>query len=687
MINSNLIKNIFFSTTANIYSKINDLIIHILRIGVLIYIWGPERFGEWITLYSFLTFLTFADLGFYQVSLIKMNLKFGENKIDEINKTYQSSQILCIFLIFTFSLIYILLGYLNIQYNFLSFKNISNFEFLKIIFLICLIFFFNFQTSFVSGVFTCLGKTYVNILFYSIPLFFDTILIIILALNELNFVNIFFSILVFRIFVFLYAYYYFKKNINFIKFRINYFSIIEIKENLKKSFSYVLFSISNSSLNQVLNILIFKYLGTVTLTLFTTIATMCRVILQFSLITDTSIKVEISKLIGARNKTNYIRFFILNIQITIIIATILSIIVLIFGQKIIDIWTSYKISAPLEIIILISLSSFLRSLYVSSNTLLISKNYITNLSKKYFINCIITFLFGIIFINDYELISICLALIIFEILNIYTVFNLTEKYFGINKKYIFLNLFKNRIFYKIIKTNFNKTDELKNNFLKKWNFTQRILINMLDELILNLNNEKKVLICGLGNKDEFYFFENFNKNVFVLDIKDINDKNIYKPKFSKPKNYISLDLASKEANKKFEKFDVIFIPNVIEFTDEKNLNYLFTNLKNLSNENTEIVIAIDKDSHLKKFIKKNNKEWKNIFEYNKFKILYQKEYGALINIYYNNFFKIFFIIANKLITNISFWTFLDRLISNHKNLQIFNLKKIGYLYKLKSIID
>tara|TARA_B100000989_G_scaffold285724_1_gene253711 strand:- start:662 stop:2725 length:2064 start_codon:yes stop_codon:yes gene_type:complete len=687
MINSNIIKNIFLSTGANTYSKINDLVIHILRISVLILIWGPEKFGEWITLYSFLTLLTFADLGFYQVSLIKMNLKYGENKIDEINTTFQSSQILCIFLIFSFSLIYILLGYLNIQYNYLFFKNISNFEFLKIICLICLIFFFNFQTSFLSGVFTCLGKTYVNIFFYSIPLLIDTILIIFLALIEFNFVNIFFGILIFRIIVFLYCYYYFKKNIDFIKLGLNYFSILEIKENLKKSLSYVLFSISNSSLNQVLNILIFKYLGATTLTLFSTIATMCRIVLQFSLITDTSIKVEISKLLGAKDKIKSFRFFILNIQITIIIATFLSIIVLIFGQKIIDIWTSHKISAPFVIIVLISLSAFLRSLYVSSNTLLISRNYITSLSKKYFVNCIIAFLIAIIFIDDYQLISICVALIIFEVLNIYSVVNLTEKNFGINKKHIFSNLFQSRSFNKIIKPNSNKIDAIKNNFLKKWNFTQRILINMLDEIVPNINNDKKILICGLGNKDEFYFFENFNKNVYVLDIKDIDDENIYKPKFSKPENYICLDLTSDKKNKKFEKFDVIFIGNVIEFTDEKSLNYLFKNLKNLSDENTEIVVAIDKDSHLKKFIKKNNNEWKNIFENNKFKILYQRQYGALINLYYNNFFKIFFLLTNKLISSISFWTFLDRFLSNHNKLKMFDLKKIGYLYRLKSIID
>lgn len=687
MINSNVIKNIFLSTGANTYSKINDLIIHILRISILILIWGPEKFGEWITLYSFLTLLTFADLGFYQVSLIKMNLKYGENKIDEINTTFQSSQVLCIFLIFIFSLIYILLGYLNIQYNYLIFENITNLEFLKIICLICLIFFFNFQTSFLSGVFTCLGKTYVNIFFYSIPLFFDTILIIILALIEFNFVKIFFGILILRITIFLYCYYYFKKNINFIKLGINYFSTIEIRENLKKSLSYVLFSISNSSLNQVLNILIFKYLGPTTLTLFSTIATMCRIVLQFSLITDTSIKVEISKLLGARDKIKSFRFFILNIQLTVIIATVLSIIVFIFGQLIIDIWTSHKISAPLEIIILISLSAFLRSLYVSSNTLLISKNYITSLSKKYFINCVIAFLIAIIFIHDYQLISICVALIIFEILNIYAVVNLTEKNFGINKKYILSNLIKNRSFNKIIKPNSNKVDEVKNNFLKKWNFTQRILINMLDELIPNFGNDKKILICGLGNKDEFYFFENFNKDVCVLDIKNIEDPNIYKPKFLKPKNYINLNLTAEEKGKKFEKFDIILIGNVIEFTDEKYLNYLFNNIKNLSNENTEIIIAIDKHSHRKPFIRKNNYEWKNIFENNKFKILYQKQYGALINLYYNNFFKIFLILIKKLISNISFWTFLDRFLSNNNKLHMFNLKKIGYLYKLKSIVD
>ena len=334
MNNSNIFKNIFLSSGANTYSKINDLVVHILRISVLILIWGPVKFGEWITIYSFLTLLTFADLGFYQVSLIKMNLKFGENKIDEINTTFQSSQILCIFLIFFFSLIYILLGYLNIQHNYLFFKNISNFEFLEIIFLICLIFFFTFQTSFLSGIFTCLGKTYVNIFFYSIPLLFETILIIFLALNEFNFVNIFYGILIFRIIVFLYCYYYFKKKIDFIKLGLDYFSILEIRENLKKSLSYVLFSISNSSLNQILNIIIFKYLGPATLSLFSIIATMCRTALQFSLITDTTIKVEISKLLGAKKKIKSFRIFILNIQITIIIATFLSIIVLIFGQKI-----------------------------------------------------------------------------------------------------------------------------------------------------------------------------------------------------------------------------------------------------------------------------------------------------------------------------------------------------------------
>ena len=687
MNSSNIIKNIFLSTGANTYSKINDLIINILRISVLIVIWGPEKFGEWITLYSFLTLLTFADLGFYQVSLIKMNLKFGENKINDINTTFQSSQVLCIFLIFIFSLIYILLGYLNIQYNYLVFKSISNLEFLKIICLICLIFFFNFQSGFLSGVFTCLGKTYVNIFFYSIPLFFDTILIIIFALLEFNFVTIFFGILIFRVIVFLYCLYYFKKNINFIKLGINYFSIIEIRENLKKALSYVLFSISNSSLNQVLNILIFKYLGATTLTLFSTIATMCRIVLQFSLVTDTTIKVEISKLLGAKDNIKSFRFFILNIQITIIIASILLIIVFIFGQNIIDIWTSHKISAPLEIIILILLSAFLRSLYVSSNTLLISMNYITSLSKKYFINCVIAFLIAVIFIHDYQLISVCMALIFFEILNIYAVVNLTEKNFRIDKKYIFSNLLKNRSFNKIIKPNWNKVDAIKNNFLKKWNFTQRILINMLDELVPNFNNDKKILICGLGNKDEFYFFENFNKNVYVLDIKDIEDQNIYNPVFSKPKNYFSLDLTSKQTDRKFQKFDIILIGNVIEYTNEKYLSFVFQNLKNLSNDNTEIIIAIDKYSRQKQFIKKNDDEWKNVFKNNNFKILYQKKYGALINLYYNNFFKIFFILSNRLVSNISFWTFLDRFISNNNKLQILKLKKIGYLYKLKSIID
>lgn len=411
ILKKNIIKNGISSSIATIVRACEQLIL----IPFYISAWGTAEYGEWLTITTIPTMLSFADFGFGTAISNSFVLSYAgkdKGKAASIAKTgfYIMGFVIAICLILSLLIIWILqhIG---------TFKHLLFDEKDVIISLSCLLGarIINFIGSYNQGYYRALRLAALEINIrtgYNIFNILTTLFILLLGGNIIS-ISIFqlISSIIFNISNSLYGLYKIKIE-NWKRYSI--LPNNEIYELFKKGISYLVSPISQSLYNQGITLLIRISIGAYAVAIFNTLKTLSRSVCQIISIIKNSIYPEIQYEIGKGNYSEVLKIYHLAQYGSIFIAIISSIFLLIFGNTIYSYWINDSINIPNHLWYLFILIIITNSIWWTSSAVFAASNKPQRLAIGDIISSVISILLSYLLGIHFGISGYATGLLIYE---------------------------------------------------------------------------------------------------------------------------------------------------------------------------------------------------------------------------------------------------------------------------------
>lgn len=412
----NLIKKRLISGFgANVIGQFINLIIQLISIPLFLKYWDVEMYGEWIILSSIPAFLAMADLGFTSAAGNEMTLQVGASRKDYALEIFQSTlQLLNIISLICIVFI-VIISFLPLKII-LNIKTVSEIEVNYIIIcliiqVICQIHCNLISVGFRSNGENATGVWIVN--FFQIT----SILAITIGLNNNSGpVQIAVILLASKTLQLIISIYLIQQKSKWLRYGYKSSRFQTIKEMSKKSIIFLAFPAGNILKNQGLLMAIGSILGPTAVVVFSSTKTMVNGIAQIMNVINNSVMGEISLAYGAGNLKLVSRIHKLSCQFAFITTLFCVLILGIFGEKIIDLWTHSSNIYNQNLLFILLLGALINSIWNTGSVVL----YATNNHKSYAIIflfiAIVTLFLAKYLMENYEILGAAISVLIFEII-------------------------------------------------------------------------------------------------------------------------------------------------------------------------------------------------------------------------------------------------------------------------------
>lgn len=432
-----LIKNLGASS----FGQLVNLIIQVFSIPIFLHYWGVKLYGEWLILSTIPTYLSLSDFGFASVSANTMTMQVASSNKKDALETFQSAwalltitSLICIILSLAATLIPI--------NSMLGINEISSKDTKIIIVVLCIIVAINLKISILAAGFRCDGNYATSTLILNfIRLFEFSSLALSLQFN-IGPVELVFIYLTIRLLGFAIYYKILRRKSDWLEIGYTHAKLSIIKKLSKPSFTFMALPIGNAIKTQGLLTIVGVSMGPVMAVTFSTMRTIANSALQIISIISASIWPEISKSFGSGDYESAKMLHRISCKASLWISLISVIIIYIFSEDILSIWTNGKVIPDPIFLKIILLTIFLNSFWQASSIVLMSINKHGKMAILYLLSTILSLLISFTLIEDYGLPGVGVSLLLIEIIMVSFVIRYSMKVLNDNIRSLFIYILK-----------------------------------------------------------------------------------------------------------------------------------------------------------------------------------------------------------------------------------------------------
>jgi O-antigen/teichoic acid export membrane protein len=336
-------KRLFRGFGAQTYSQAVKVIIRLAEVPLLLTLWQPDLYGEWLMLSAIPAYLSLGDAGFATTACREMAILSSARDREGTLTVFQSAWVLLIIL----SLIVVAIVFAFLEWTPLAvwfrFQYITSAE-LKIVVLALVVdVLVGFQSSLLNGGFWAVGRYPLGIgLTATIRLLGFTGLVLGVLLGggpdhaALGYLlgNVLGSIIFWLV----------QRRVSpWIHYGIRYASFREIRRIMGPSFASLAFPLGNAFNIQGMRLIVGLTLGPAAVAVFVPLRTISNLAMQPRMIINQLIQPELAVAFGDRNDTLFRRIFLRSSQLALWGTLVISIILVGLGGIALHYWTAGKI--------------------------------------------------------------------------------------------------------------------------------------------------------------------------------------------------------------------------------------------------------------------------------------------------------------------------------------------------------
>ena len=409
-----IIKRVGLGWGATLLGQLINFGGRIVSIPVFLSMWGPEKYGQWLTLYAFVGYLAIIDFGMQPYVFNRLRNCYSINRLFEYNRILHSALSLSISVALIAMLLFILVIFVTPLKNLLSLKDTGHL--LSIIFILLAgQIIFAIPIGLTRSVYSTVGEYPRGMMTDNLQQFIFYGLTIVVLLCGGGLVFIAWIQLLPLLVITLFILYDLKNRHPEIQIGIN-----ERDWSLALSFLLpsLFFSIIYLSGLIVLNgsiLVVNAIFGAAAVVVFATIRTMCNLIQQFIGIVKTPLWPEITAFDAEKDYAKLRMSHKLLVKLSFAVCGSIVVFLHFFGKDIINIWMGGRIIFDQRLLDLFLVYLTSQIIWSSSSLLLLATNHHRKLSIYQIVSSIIGLAFAIILATHIGLNGIVLGLCIADI--------------------------------------------------------------------------------------------------------------------------------------------------------------------------------------------------------------------------------------------------------------------------------
>jgi O-antigen/teichoic acid export membrane protein len=395
----------------------------LVEVPLLLQMWGVQLYGEWLLLAALPSYLVIGDGGFTGAAVRKMSILSAAGDREGAVRVFHSIQALLgvlALVVVTLSLVVVPLLPLSKWFSFQILDAETSTTIIQIFVISVML---NFYRGLISGSFWCDGKYPLGALLNNLTnlLIFCAFAIGVLLGKSVVFctltlligdgVGIVMMIIALR------------RAVPWLTFGFRHISLSEIKLLTIPAFAMLAFPLGNALNIQGLRIIVGAILGPASVVVFTALRTLARVIVQAREIINQIMQPEMSAAYGKNDSALFARLFMRSSQISIWLVAVLSFLMALFGERILQFWTAQQVAMDWVLYLTLLGVGWVNAIWYTAATVLLSINSHAKIAVAYLtIYGVLTFALAYVGLLIFGFLGLSISLLISEILmSLYTV--------------------------------------------------------------------------------------------------------------------------------------------------------------------------------------------------------------------------------------------------------------------------
>lgn len=412
---NSLHRRIFHGIGAQTFSRIVQIVIRLGEIPLFMAFWGPQRYGEWLMLFTLPAYLSIGDGGFSTAACREMTMRSGADDTEGTLAVFQSTWVFL--LLISSILVLIVIVFVNTipLADWLGLKTISQSE-VKIVLLILIVYvLMGFQGGLINGIFWVSGNyPFGMILTATIQLleFGGLVLAVVLGGGPIQAalgytIGRLLGIIIQLIFS--------RKVTPWLTYGFSHASFKEMRNLALPAFASLAFPLGNALNTEGMRLLVGLVISPMSVAIFVPLRTLSRLATQPRIVINQIIQPELALTYGTNDNKLLCRLFLQSCQLAFWTCLVAGVFLILGGKFVLPIWTLGKITMHWPLFILLVSAVALNGLWYTALMVAYSTNRHGHTAMVYIlVYGGLAFVLGFIGANVMQLTGVGIALVITE---------------------------------------------------------------------------------------------------------------------------------------------------------------------------------------------------------------------------------------------------------------------------------
>lgn len=408
---------------ANAFGQFVTIVIQLINVPFFLQYWGVELYGEWLVLSAIPTYLNLSDIGFASVAANDMTMRVAKGDKQGALEVYQSIWIFVCTLSIIVGCALVLAFSLFSFSELFSISHISSYQTQQILVLLVLYVLIGLQINILLAGFRAVGLYASGTLMNNTVRLFECLATIIALILGSGVLDIAIVVLIVRCIGLFIIWLVLDKKAKWLSLGYKVASIKKVQDLFKPALAFMSFPLGIALSIQGMVLLIGATLGPASVVIFSSYRTVTRLIVQFITMINQAIWPEVSVAYGAGQ---FNLLFQLHRKVTILtvwVSLFLLVLVALFGEWGIGIWTRHAFEHNRILLILLLGAAFLNVLWQTSWVFLMAINKHKRISLVFILATISTLILSSLLMPIFGVNGAAFALLIVELPLIYFAIN------------------------------------------------------------------------------------------------------------------------------------------------------------------------------------------------------------------------------------------------------------------------
>lgn len=328
---------------ASVLGPVVTILVQLVNVPVMLRVWGPHLYGEWLLISTIPAYLLLSDLGFGNVAGSDMTMRVNADDRPGAIETFQSTAILVVGISFLLGM-FLCFGIFALPlHEALHISSMSPMEMKYALLVLCLNCLVILQWSVIISAYRCAGEYARGVLFVNVIRIVEGVSFVVLLVVRAGPVQLALLMLGISVLGTIWLVIAQRKLIPWLPYGIEQVTWSRIRELARPAFAFMAFPAGSALSLQGTTIVIGVLLGPVAVAVFNPMRTLSRAVFQLTDAVKSSVWPELSAAYGQGNWVLARRLHRASCQVSMLLALLASLALGLSGPQLFALWTRGRV--------------------------------------------------------------------------------------------------------------------------------------------------------------------------------------------------------------------------------------------------------------------------------------------------------------------------------------------------------